>query len=189
MTPRDLPRNASGPSHTSRRSKWDLRVFAWAGGGHAARALPLRVALLSARSGSGLLLLTLLISASFTAAPFAFFIWVLLLVGTSQYAGKRLAHHFGSPRPYHLGLSPNHLQQGARGGWPSSHAVSMACVSAALWVTGVPSMLVVSALLLTLATGWARIYVGAHFPSDVTAGWGLGFSCGALGMGLFAPWL
>lgn len=189
MTPKHLNRTANGLSPTSKRSDWDLRAFAMVGSGNAARATPLRVALWMARSSSGLLLLVLLISAGFTAAPVALTTWVLLLVGATQFAGKRLAHHFGAPRPYGLGLSPNHLRQGERGGWPSSHAVSMACVSAALWASAVPSMLVATALLLTAATGWARIYAGAHFPSDVVAGWGLGFSGGALGMGLGAPWL
>jgi len=189
MTPSELPLPAHGLAQTSRRSGWDMRAFAWLGGGHTARALPLRLALWTARSGSGLLLVTLLLGASFTAAPFAVATWVLLLTGLTQFAGKRLAHHLGAPRPYHLGLSANHLQQGARGGWPSSHAVSMACVSVALWAAGVPSLLVTIAVLLTLATSWARIYAGAHFPSDVVTGWGLGLGSGALGMALGAPWL
>lgn len=184
-----MPRVANGQTHPPQRSGADLRAFTWLGGGHAARPLPLRVALCLARGASGLLLVSLLLGATFTAAPLAVVAWVLLLAGATQWTGKRIARHLGAPRPYHLGLSPNHLQQGARGGWPSSHAVSMACVSAAVWVAGVPPLLVVSALLLTLATGWARIYAGAHFPSDVLAGWGLGLCGGTLGMALATPWL
>lgn len=184
-----MPRAADGQALPAQRSNADLRTFAWIGGGHAAQPLPLRVALCLARGASGLLLVTLLLGAAFTAAPLAVTTWVLLLVGATQLTGKRIARHLGAPRPYHLGLGPNHLQQGARGGWPSSHAISMACVSAAVWVAGMPPLLVASAVLLTLATGWARIYAGAHFPSDVLAGWGLGLVSGTLGMALATPWL
>lgn len=189
MTPTELYNEVPGAVGQARRSDWDLRAFARLGGGHAARPLPLHVALLVARGSSGLLLIVLLLATWLTAAPLASATLVLLLAGATQYAGKRLAHRHGAPRPYHLGLSPNHLQQGARGGWPSSHALSMACVCGALWVLAGPSALWSVAVLLTLATGWARIYAGAHFPSDVFAGWGLGLVGGSLGMALCLPWL
>jgi undecaprenyl-diphosphatase len=189
MTPADRPNATPGAFGHARRSDWDLLTFARLGGGHAARALPLRAALLIARGSSGLLLIVLLLATWLTAAPFASATLVLLLAGATQYAGKRLAHRHGAPRPYHLGLSPNRLQQGARGGWPSSHALSMACVCGALWVLAGPGPLWSAAALLTLATGWARVYAGAHFPSDVIAGWGLGLASGTLGMALCLPWL
>jgi len=189
MTPADLHNASPGAFGQARRSAWDLRAFARLGGGHAARALPLHAALLIARGSSGLLLIVLLLATWWTAAPLASATVILLLAGATQYAGKRLAQRHGAPRPYHLGLSPNHLQQGARGGWPSSHALSMACVSGALWVLAGPSALWSVAALLTLATGWARVYAGAHFPSDVFAGWGLGLASGSLGMALCLPWL
>lgn len=189
MTPTDLPSPApEALSHTP-RSGWDLRAFARLGGGHAARAQPLRAALQIARGGSGLLLIVLLLAAWHTRAPFATATLILLLAGATQYAGKRLAHRHGAPRPYHLGLSPNHLRQGARGGWPSSHALSMACVCGALWVAVGPGPLWGIAALTTQATGWARIYAGAHFPSDVLAGWGAGWLAGLLGMAACLPWL
>lgn len=189
MTPSDLPGTAHHLTPSLRRSAWDVRVFAWLGGGHAARASTLCAALWLARSASGLLLVTLLLGAGFTAAPLAVATWTLLLAGLTQFAGKRLAHCLAAPRPYHLNLSPNSLHQGARGGWPSSHAVSMACVTAAVWLAGVPPVLVACAALLTAATGWARIYAGAHFPSDVLAGWALGITGGTLGMALAKAWL
>jgi membrane-associated phospholipid phosphatase len=39
--------------------------------------------------------------------------------------------------------------------------------------------------LITLATGWARVYAGAHFPLDVIAGTVLALVCGALGASSF----
>lgn len=170
------------------RGTWNLRVFGWLGGGHSAQPLRLTWALALARGSSSLLLVMLLLAAWQTHAPISLVTLVLLLAAVTQYAGKRLAHRFGAPRPYHLGLSPNHLKQGARGGWPSSHALSMACVCGALWVAVGAEPLWSAAALLTLATGWARVYAGAHFPSDVLAGWCAGAASGALGMGMCLPW-
>lgn len=192
MTPTNLPQaeQPTTPAGVGQagRSARDLWAFAWLGGGHAAQPLRLALALALARGSSGLLLVVLLLAAWQTHAPLALATLVLLLAGVTQYAGKQLAHRLGAPRPYHLGLSPNHLKQGARGGWPSSHALSMACVCGALWVAVGAEPLWSAAALLTLATGWARVYAGAHFPSDVLAGWCAGAAAGALGMGLCLPW-
>lgn len=184
------PHLSGGLAQGARRSTWDRQAFRWLGGGHAADPLALVLALALARLGSGLLLIVLLLGAWQTATPLAAATGILLLAGATQYTGKRLAHRHGAPRPYHLGLSPNHLRQGARGGWPSSHALSMACVTGGLWVVVGPGPLWGAAALLTLVTGWARIYAGAHFPSDVLAGWGLGLLAGTLGMrlGMLAMW-
>ena len=187
--PTHLPPTATRSLGHTRRSDWDLRAFERLGGGHAARPVPLRLALLMARSGSGLLLVVLLLTAWHTTAPFALVTVTLLLAGLTQYAGKRLAHRHGAPRPYHLGLSPNHLKQGARGGWPSSHALSMACVCGAMWAAVGAEPGWAATALIALSTGWARVYAGAHFPSDVVAGWGIGCVAGNLGMVACMHWL
>jgi len=104
----------------------------------------------------------------------------LLMAGLVQLACKRLARYLHAPRPFALGLCPNHLGHSARGGMPSTHATVLA------FLAGCTVPLVAVAPMLgwlgpvAIATGWARIQAGAHFPSDVLIGLGLGYGLGLL---------
>lgn len=92
----------------------------------------------------------------------------------AQTLAHALANHWDTPRPFMLGLSPNHLAHGLRGGLPSAHASVMFALGGALWMTGTRgwrAWLVATPILLTT---WARVYAGAHFPLDILAGAALG---------------
>lgn len=73
--------------------------------------------------------------------------------------------------------------------FPSGHpAVAAAVAAVARADRRLPASLRVSLTLATLAVGLARIGVGAHYPSDVVAGWMLGDACGRLAtLSLRAP--
>ncbi len=77
------------------------------------------------------------------------------------------------PRPASLGLGTQWASQGLRPGFPSMHAsasfaFAMSLVFARLRWMGLA--LVIFALLVA----WSRVFLGLHFPSDVTAGAVLG---------------
>jgi undecaprenyl-diphosphatase len=72
-------------------------------------------------------------------------------------------------------------------GFPSSHAVAAVAVGAAIWyLFGLRPLgrwggswrgkarIGLSILALVLVVGLGRVYTGAHYPSDVLAGWALG---------------
>lgn len=60
--------------------------------------------------------------------------------------------------------------------FPSGHSVYAALFVGTLWpLVPVPLRSLLIGFLLWV--GWSRIAVGAHFPSDVLAGWLLGFIC------------
>jgi undecaprenyl-diphosphatase len=71
---------------------------------------------------------------------------------------------------------------------PSTHASVMFTV--ALCFLYRPRLRAIGWLLVGLAlmTGWARVYVGVHFPLDVAAGLGLGAAL-ATGLALASHWM
>lgn len=116
--------------------------------------------------------------------------WVLATcLGTAavtQLISKRLARHWRVQRPFMRGLSPNHLGHSTRGGFPSTHAMVMGAVLGFMLLVLPASHALLPVMALTVvATGWARVCAGAHFPLDVIAGSALGLVCGAIGAHVF----
>lgn len=108
---------------------------------------------------------------------------LLGVVGLADFLGAQVKHAVGRVRPCEA-LEGIRLLVGCggTGSFPSNHAVNAAAVAAFVQV-------------LYPKTGWAfwpvvvliglsRLYVGAHYPSDVVGGWVLGGLVGAVA-GLF----
>ena len=108
---------------------------------------------------------------------------VMLAAGIASLVSRNLSESIGLPRPFMVDLGAAHIEHGARGALPSTHA-SVMYTMAFMCLLRRP-LRPAGWLLLAVATltGWARIYVGVHFPRDIAAGMLLG---GVLALGLDA---
>ncbi|WP_047785440.1 phosphatase PAP2 family protein [Variovorax paradoxus] len=108
---------------------------------------------------------------------------VLAAGGAASLISQEIAASVGVPRPFMMGLSPAHVPHGLRAGLPSTHASVMFTMAFMLLLRRSMRDVGLVILAAAVATGWARVYVGIHFPFDVAAGALLG---AAIAAALFA---
>ena len=103
-----------------------------------------------------------------------------LAIGMSDFIGMQLKIFFARPRPCQVFLNIHQLSGcGESFSMPSIHAFNSATAALFLWIVFPSTRWVVGMLMVIV--GLSRIFVGAHYPTDVLVGWGLG---GMLGMTL-----
>lgn len=78
-----------------------------------------------------------------------------------------------------LGLGQNFLEHTPESSFPSDHATVMFTLAIALMLASLRKLGLLILLLGTLV-GWARVYLGVHFPFDIA---------GALLVSLISAWL
>lgn len=153
----------------------DLQLWGWLGAVPSAADSWLPVAAWVAQwSWTGLLLLLYAVALREPQGTRRVLV-ALLAVLLAQGLARALAHTWEAPRPFMLGLSPNHLGHGWRGGFPSTHASVMFALAFSLWQSNTAARHWLLALLVAVLTAWARVYTGAHFPLDVLGGAVLGW--------------
>lgn len=97
----------------------------------------------------------------------------LILVTSSMvnYAGKLI---FAGPRPYWVSSHVHALWSETSFGIPSGHAQHGVVVWGTIAAFVRRRWVWIAALLLIFLIGLSRVFLGAHFPHDVAAGWLLG---------------
>ena len=118
--------------------------------------------------------------------------YLMASIGVGTAVSQLLKMAYARPRPDLV----DHLVDTFTASFPSGHATMATVVYltlAALIVLFVGKLAVriyvmTAAILLALAVGTSRIYLGVHWPSDVLAGWALGAAWAAFSWLVFA-WL
>jgi membrane-associated phospholipid phosphatase len=97
--------------------------------------------------------------------------FILTVTGVFNHAGKLL---IAGPRPYWVSSHINGLWPETTFGAPSGHAQNAMSIWGIIAAHSSKTWIRVSAGLLIFLIGFSRVYLGAHFPHDVVAGWVLG---------------
>ncbi|HEV2072713.1 MAG TPA: phosphatase PAP2 family protein [Thermomicrobiales bacterium] len=129
------------------------------------------------------ILLMIAVAAMWRAWPEVIYLVTLLVL---RLLGTLLKPVFNSPRPTDDLVLITGTHDGT--GYPSGHAFTAATMALGLAVLAwrhIPSraMAMVAFLTgLTVLIGWARIWTGAHWPSDVLGGFAFGVAVVAVGV-------
>ncbi|MGJ7568856.1 phosphatase PAP2 family protein [Variovorax sp. GB1R11] len=99
---------------------------------------------------------------------------VAAAAGLTSLLSHAIAMSLNIPRPFMLELAPAYIAHAGRGSLPSTHASVMFMVALAFSLRPALRRWSVPLLALAAITGWARVYVGVHFPLDIAAGLLLG---------------
>ena len=106
----------------------------------------------------------------------------LLAVAAAVFVGQALNLLLGmtwyEPRPFMAGVGHTWLVHVADNGFPSDHATLAWSLGLGLVLTGATWRWGAAACLVGIAAGWARVYLGVHYPVDVLASAPIGLVAG-----------
>jgi undecaprenyl-diphosphatase len=149
---------------------WNRWLFSRIAAGHQVDAPFIPVARWIAEHGAAVGILMLLVLWCLRPRQRAGVAGVALLAMLSAAVAHALADAIAMPRPFVTGDSAPWIAHGGRGAFPSAHATVMFAVAFGLWpLQGLrPAALAMG--LLALATAWARVHGGLHYPMDIAGG-------------------
>ncbi|MGJ7581637.1 phosphatase PAP2 family protein [Variovorax sp. RHLX14] len=94
----------------------------------------------------------------------------LVVAGITSLLSHGLSTALHVSRPFVVGLGPAYVAHSNSGSMPSTHASVMFAVALLFLLRPGLRRYGIAMFALAAFTGWARIYVGVHFPADIGAG-------------------
>lgn len=108
----------------------------------------------------------------------------LLAVAASLFVGQGLNWLLGQawyePRPFMAGIGHTWIEHVADNGFPSDHATLAWGLGCGLMLTGISLRWGVFTCAVAILTGWARVFLGVHFPVDVLVAAPVGLTVGLI---------
>jgi undecaprenyl-diphosphatase len=90
----------------------------------------------------------------------------VLSVALALVCSQLISTLWSHPRPFMLGLGQTFLAHAPEASFPSDHATVLFSLGFALLISALRKT--AAALLLSgIVVGWARVYLGVHFPFDI----------------------
>ncbi|QNK65274.1 phosphatase PAP2 family protein [Variovorax sp. PAMC26660] len=154
----------------------NLALFQWITAGSQPTPWVLAVARSFALWGSWLCAGLIVVALWRHRADRAYLCVVAAVAGLTSLLSHAIAVSLNVARPFVQGLAPAYIEHARSGSLPSTHAAVMFMLALAFLLRPNLRRLGVPLLALAAATGWARVYVGVHFPLDIVAGLLLGGS-------------
>lgn len=108
---------------------------------------------------------------------------VLMALGLAQLVGLA----WPLPRPFALHIGHQYMAHVDDPGLPSDHVTLLWSLALATLATARASWLVFPLLALGLLVGWARVYLGVHFPGDVIGALPVAAAAAALALAVRRP--
>lgn len=151
-------------------SALNLQWLHWMAAGDEPAAWPLFIAWLSALWGAWACAAGLAWSAWKRRPERMYFALVAAGAILASLLSHAIAAHFGVQRPFVVGWVPAYISHRASAATPSTHATVMFFIAFALLFRGNLRRPGGAMLAMACVVGWARIFVGVHFPLDILVG-------------------
>ncbi|MDQ7957426.1 MAG: phosphatase PAP2 family protein [Pseudomonadota bacterium] len=167
---------------------WNRWLFSRLAAGHGTDAPLIPAARWMAEHGATIGILMLLVLWWLRPTQRAGVCGVGLLAALAAAVAHALADAIAMPRPFVTGDSAPWIAHGGRGAFPSAHATVMFAAALGLWQLRGMGAAALAMAALGLATAWARVHGGLHYPMDILGGAGVAAVL-VYGLRFMAVWL